>query len=229
MLSHINERARRATAFLRNRGVGTFFREIHHRLVERHYERRLGIDTASRIKLSDIGVDRPDSRDSMPIGYAAFYSALRKVPMELSDSVFLDYGVGTGRAVCAAATFPFRRVIGIDISATLIDLAQANLDRLRYRRAKHVELELIDATQYDVPPDVNLIYFFNPFAGDTLRKVLGKMSSSFQLHPRKMYIVFFNNDHFERIIVEEEKWLAKIQQTEFYPHISCGVYETRMD
>jgi hypothetical protein len=227
-MSRLATKIFRSATFAKNHGIRRFARELHYRTVEHCHERRLGVETARRVRLSDIGASNPDSRDSMPIGYAAFYSTLQSVPLPTSRIVFLDYGVGTGRAICAAATFPLDRIIGIDISETLVNSALENLNRMRHRQVTRVELRTIDAAEYKVPSDVNLIYFFNPFAGETLRRVVANICDSCHEHPRKIYIMYFNNDHFDRVVVDQP-WLSKLSQTQFYPNISCGLYETRME
>ena len=53
-----------------------------------------------------------DAMDSTALGYGALFSVIRSLPIDYPSSVFLDYGAGKGRAVCVAATQPFRRVVG---------------------------------------------------------------------------------------------------------------------
>lgn len=215
---------RNAAGFIKHHGLIGFCRELRHRVVNDCYERRLGIETTGRVKLADLGIQRGDSRDSMPIGYVEFFAVLKRVPLHPSDVTFLDFGAGKGRAVCAAATLPFKRVIGIEVSQALFDVAVANVARMRHRKAREVDVKNSDATEYQLPDDVNLVYFFNPFAGDSLRKVVDNIYASAARAPRKIYVVFFNNDHFETIVAHRP-WIRKISQTVFYPRISCGMYE----
>jgi len=219
-------RLRNAAQFLARKGFRHFVRESIHQLANRYYERRLGVDTDTRVQLADLGISNPDSRDSMPISYYAFYSALKLIPLPPSACTFLDYGAGKGRAVCAAATLPFRKIVGVEFSRVLIEAALANLERMKHRRTRQVAIHEADATEYEIPADVNLIYFFNPFAGPTLRKVVDKISSSLRAHPRLIYIVFFNNDHFDDL-VRNQSWIVRTHQATYYPDITLGVYETR--
>lgn len=205
---------RNAAAYVANYGIGGFSRELCHRCVNLYYERRLGVETAGRVRLTDIGVSRSDARDSMPIGYAAFFSTFKRVPLTKPDIVFLDFGVGKGRAVCAAATFPLKQVVGVELSKALAVVARFNVERMRCRRTERVDIRHGDATELHVPRDVNLIYFFNPFAGDTLAKVVENIHRSYQEFPRKMYVMFFNNDHFDKIVCDE-RWIKKIYQKTF--------------
>ncbi|GEM_PF-3909931 len=216
---------RHAAAFVANHGIGGFSRELCHRCVNLYYERRLGVATAGRVKLTDIGVSRSDARDSMPIGYGAFFSIFKRIPLPKPDVVFLDFGVGKGRAVCAAATFPLKQIVGVELSEALAEVALFNIERMRHRKTMRIDIRRGDATELRLSRDVNLVYFFNPFAGDTLVKVVENIHRSHQEFPRKIYVIFFNNDHFDKV-VRGEQWIKKIYQKTFYPRIACGVYET---
>lgn len=96
---------------------------------------------------------------------------------------------------------------------------------MRYRKASSVEIKHVDATAFSVAPDVNMIYFFNPFIGETLQKVVRNIYLSYKNNPRKLYIIFLKNDQFERILRDQD-WLSKTYRTKFYPNYSCGLYET---
>jgi len=224
-MNRILIKLRNSAAFIKAMGLKRFGREIYHRLVNDYYERRLRIQTANNILLSDIGLRKLDSRDYLPIGYSAFFSMLRRVPLVEINSTLLDFGAGQGRVVCAAATFPFQRIIGVEISEVLLASARSNLSRMRHRKAQHVELILGDAAAFRVPDDANVIHMFNPFVGVTLQRVVENIRVSIRASPRKVYIVFFNNDHFDSIVMGQP-WIRKSYQTQFYPDISCGLYET---
>ena len=216
---------RRSFNYVQHHGLRRFGREVLHRMVERWYEHGLGIDTMGTVPLSDIGIARSDRRDSTPMSYAALFSMFRKIEGDKSDMTFLDYGTGKGRALCAAATFPFKRIMGVELSSQLARLAQLNLERMCGRKVADVDIQCQDATEFDVPDDVDVIYFFNPFTGDSLQQVVDKMYASFKRMPRAIFVLYFNNDHFDRIVAHA-RWIKKIHQTQFYPEISCGLYQT---
>lgn len=106
--------------------------------------------------------------------------------------VLLDYGSGKGRTVIwAAARYRFRRVIGVELDAPLHASAQANLARWKGPRlCDKVELVCADATEFQVPDDVTVIYFFNPFTGGVFEKVLRKIQESIDRNPRELVILY---------------------------------------
>ncbi len=217
-------------AFIREYGFRRFVQEVHYRLVNQYWERRLGVRTSGMVELSSLGIHNEDSIEYTPMGYHALFSVLRRIPLAVSDVSFLDYGSGKGRAIVVAATFPFRRVVGVDMSENLNRVARANIERMRHKKAGAVEVLQCNAREYEVGEEINLIYCFNAFLGDTLEQVVKNILVSHKRWPRTIYIVYFNKVHFERIIDRPEYvGIRRIHQAHYYPNYSCGIYEVGSD
>src|SRR5687767_6360963 len=60
---------------------------------------------------------------------------LKKLCVQPSQDVFLDFGSGLGRAVIVASTLPFKRVIGVEYSAHLHELGTRNVNIARPKLA----------------------------------------------------------------------------------------------
>jgi 16S rRNA G966 N2-methylase RsmD len=200
-------------------------REFLYQVFDNYQEKRLGVETAEIARLKNLGINRMDSHDYLPIAYYAIYSILRKIPLPKWKGVFLDYGAGKGRAVVAAAQFPFKKVIGVEISKELTNMAKLNIAKLKHKKTKCIEVHSINAADFVVPEEVNIIYFYNPFKDKVLQKTVNNIHFSFNRYPRKIFIVFFKDALFEKI-VENEDWIEKKYQKEYYPYMECGVYET---
>lgn len=216
----------KAWAFVREFGITRFLQELDYRFVNDYHDRRLGIETNGMVRLVDIGIDREDSVEYTPIGYSAIHHALKYIPIPAANVSFLDFGSGKGRVIAVAATHPFRKVLGVEISAHLNRIAKTNIDRLRHRRAKQVEVIQSDAADFVVPDDINVVFLFNPFFGKTLKKVVDNILASYTARPRPVYIIFFNKIHFERLIKDAGYGrIRPIHHMHFYPSYSCGIYE----
>jgi 16S rRNA G966 N2-methylase RsmD len=223
------QKTRNAISFVKSSGVLGFLQELRLRVTNRYYERRIGVETVGMITMKDLGFANSEFVEYDPVGYQEIYSALARVPLDKSQSTFLDYGSGKGRAVIAAATLPFRRIIGIEISDRLLAIAKKNLATMKHRRCNCVDLVLMEATQYAVPTDVNLIYFYNPFTGQILQRVVDNIYASYKQSLREIYIIFFNNDHFEHAI-KNQNWITRIDQWSFHHYgykYSGGIYVTK--
>jgi SAM-dependent methyltransferase len=105
--------------------------------------------------------------------------------------VFADIGSGKGRILMQAARYPFARVIGVEISASLNGVAEANLDRQRSKRAAgSIELVTADATAWEVPDDLTVAYLYYPFVGDTFRQVIDNLVASLERAPRRLRLIY---------------------------------------
>lgn len=220
---HAIAKVHRAYLLARKLGIRRFAQELGYRGANYYYERRLGVTTDTTVTLADLGIDNAEQHDHMAMGYPHVWAALRAIPVDPRLCTFMDFGCGMGRAIVAAATLPYREIIGIDVSDQLLSLARKNVDAMRGRKAGPIQLAVADAARYDIPDSVNLMYFYNPFHGEVLHRVVENIRRSFNRAPRPIHIVFFNNGHFEKV-VEHQAWLRKIWQKQFYPHYSCGAY-----
>jgi SAM-dependent methyltransferase len=107
---------------------------------------------------------------------AARLYVLRRIITECVKSgamprTFVDIGCGKGRACFfAATTGRFTRVIGVELSNPLVEIARQNLERFRGSAAMEFICE--DATRYLVPTEHSLVFLNNPFDASILRKFL---------------------------------------------------------
>jgi hypothetical protein len=110
-----------------------------------------------------------------------------------ADDVFIDIGSGMGRVVFQAAGYPFKRVIGVELSEELNRVARANIENNRDRLfCRDVELVTADATDYRLPDDVTVAYFANPFTGDIFRTVIEQLLESLDRRPRRLRLIYRN-------------------------------------
>lgn len=155
------------------------------RLLLKANEYRYGIDTSAVISLDALGLSHPERRKYGATEYADFRRLMRLVPTK--GEVFVDYGSGLGRVLVLAATYPLAKVIGVELSDQLCELARRNVSKAKPRRK--VEVVNSDATAFAVPDEATLFYFNNPFAGSILTSVLERIRVSSVQSPRKIYLI----------------------------------------
>lgn len=153
------------------------------------WERRLGIETRGYIPWNTLG-DNPESVDYEPVGYVTLQKVFKNLTIRESD-VFVDYGCGKGRPLFFATQFPFRRLIGIEMSRPMVEAAKGNCETLRTRqRRQHIEILQADAKTWKVPADVTFVFLFNPFVGQILQGAIDQLFRSWSHNPRQMTIVY---------------------------------------
>jgi SAM-dependent methyltransferase len=160
------------------------------RVAERAQERRFGIETSEFVYLEDLGLSPEGRIWHDPSDFVALRRALKRLDVT-EDDVFADLGSGLGRAVVVAATLPFRRVIGVELSPEMTERARANVERARPRlRARSIELVVADAMVWPVPPDLTVAYLYCPFTGEIFDGVVKSLAASVDQNPRPLRIVY---------------------------------------
>ncbi|MEQ8787168.1 MAG: class I SAM-dependent methyltransferase [Pirellulaceae bacterium] len=212
---------------VRDRGVRHAFRWVGHHVYERYRERRLGVETARYDEWKG-SVDKDECHDYEPLAYACIERGLDLLTMRPGEDVLLDYGCGKGRAVVVAAARPLRKVIGLDVVEPLVRAARENVERARPQlQCRDVAIVAADATQYTLPPEVTVIYMYNPFWGETLRQVQQRIEQSLRAAPRRLRIVYMlnadQNDAFQNC-----DWLHRTHDDpDFWENVRCVIYESR--
>jgi precorrin-6B methylase 2 len=188
------------------------------RFSERFFEWWYGIETDADIRRSELGLTDPESEHYNATPYIRFRQMMKLIQIRPGEDVFLDFGSGMGRIVVLAATYPFRRVIGIELTEKLHRVAQENVRRASTRlRCRNIELHQMDARSFRVPPDVTVVYFWNPFGGVMLEKVFTNIRESVLASPRTVTIIYLHPSGVTALdkIKPRLPWLKERQRVNF--------------
>jgi len=183
---------KKAVEIIRRKGLWRTLRYGVHWCFEKYHERHLGIQTAGYIHLSDLGLGEhdPTCGSYEPISYRSILTALLSLDIRPDRDVFIDYGSGKGRAVIVAATFPFKRVMGIELSEELNTVARANAERAKKRlRCKDLQFVTGDAVAFDPPDDITIVLLYNPFSLEMMQAVVNKICASLARRPRALHVI----------------------------------------
>ena len=127
------------------------------------------------------------------------------------DDVVLDYGCGKGRVSFFLAHQTSAAAIGIEYDERIYQIALEN----RKTAAAPADFVLTRAEVYPVPPDISRCYFFNPFSGELLHKVMARILDSWYAHPREVLLFFYYPSD------EYIAYLMTVDELEFYDEIEC--------
>ncbi len=208
---------RRARHWIANRGWRGFLQELWYRgcliiqgkpvpgrengsSAPHPFDVQYGVDTDGLVWGESL--DRPSSEDAAywATGYygispSAFTGALSRLQLDWSRFTFVDVGCGKGRALLLALRFPFRRALGIELSAPLVAVAQANLQNFAAPwRSANVPVEAIagDATTSPVPDGPVLLFLYHPFAAPVMKRFLAHIMEAAQQEKRAVYLLYAN-------------------------------------
>ena len=171
------------------RGVNRLSHETH-LVINKGLDRLLDVDTESEVRLEDFGLAARNRGWYRPSDWVAVYRAVRRL-LPGPDDVFVDIGSGKGRCVLAAALLPMKRAIGVELSPELTAIAEANAARQRViRRRAPVEFVTADATRYELPDDVTIVFFHSPFTGPMFQACMERVVESVDRAPRRLRLVY---------------------------------------
>lgn len=204
--------SRKVIAYQREFGVARTVKHAVHRLAEEWYERRLGIRSADYIQLSELGIHDTRCKPYAPAEHRTLRRIMNSLVIRPGEDVFIDFGSGMGRVVVVAATYPFKRVMGIEIAPQLDIVARENVRRAKpHLRCHDVELIATDANTFALPHDVTVIFIYNSFVGQILSNVLDNIRRSIDEAPRRVTLVYANPRHFEAEL-QARPWLSKTRE-----------------
>lgn len=167
---------------------------IRHRLDR--FDRIHGTDTNTSVAVSDLealGSNQESAELYWPIRSGPFRHMMEAVGLGLHEFSFIDLGSGKGRALLLAADFPFRKIVGVEFSPRLCEIARANLRVLVARGrmdGQRAEVLCADACTFAFPSEPLVVFLFDPFGPDVLKPVITNLVASLERQPRPCIIAY---------------------------------------
>jgi SAM-dependent methyltransferase len=104
---------------------------------------------------------------------------------------FIDIGSGKGKVcIYAAKYFKFMKIVGIEFSWPLVEIANRNLANTNY---KNIEFINADATEWRIPNGNTMVFLFNPFNEITLKSFISSNIEHFKKN--ESLIIYANAIH----------------------------------
>lgn len=167
---------------------------------DRRFDRDHNVETAGTLLPSAFGVPREARR--LSVRYLSsepdeFERALAQVPCAHRDCVFVDLGSGKGKVLMLASAYPFRRIVGVELSPRLHRVAERNLARFRSDRQQCRQFELVcaDVLAYEFPDEPLVVYLYNPFLAELQGSVAARLRAAWERRPRPLHVVYVNPVH----------------------------------
>jgi hypothetical protein len=172
---------------------------IAHHLALR-WDRRYGVDTAGSIQLHSLSIAGPNrnfGNECVCTSPQSFEFMMRSLPLDLSDTTFIDIGAGKSRTLLLASRCNFVRIVGVEFARELVECSRRNIAAFRSEWQQCHDLEIVeaDATQFAFPPTPLVIYFYNPFTRAVFDNVLDNIVASLKTKPRDCRIIYCSSSH----------------------------------
>jgi hypothetical protein len=208
--------ARRLRSALAEDGLRRTAGRLISKTLDYGFDAVYGTETTSWVDVDEIGVSGPNVTHA--VGYIPTRAwEFRELMSKLNvppNGTFVDFGSGKGRALLLASNYGFRRVIGVEFSAQLCEIARSNVAAYRRRKRDGAPIVLLeeDATEYKFYDDETVIYLYNPFDSVVLSAVLEGLVASIRRQPRQVWIVY-NNPRWPEVV--EKAGFAVAEQYAF--------------
>lgn len=183
-------------------------------------------ETAGHLSLHETGVAHPDS-----VRYAAspwwILRWLLPTSAVAPSDVFVELGCGKGRVVLdAARRYPFRRVVGVEMSEELSEIARGLVARERdHLRCRDIRIETADAAQFTIPDDMTHAYLYNPFNGATFERVTANIVASLDRAPRTVRLMYLHPADHATLAASGRFRLVRRVSTTRLVHERAAIYE----
>jgi SAM-dependent methyltransferase len=144
------------------------------------FDRQYGTDTQARVPIESLGMEAGVAEHAVqyePSSLPKIERALRRLPIRHGDYCFVDIGAGKGLASLIAARYPFRRVVGVEVSASLCRIAESNLKLYAGRENLRAPVEFLNlnALDYRFSDDPQVVYMYNPFDETVLARFVANL------------------------------------------------------
>jgi SAM-dependent methyltransferase len=207
----------RVLTALRQRGLIRAMQGAVSAIEDSMFDFRLGLQTSDMVNVADLDISDENKLHSSPyrptrIRYFHKLMALHLLP---TDSTFVDVGCGKGRIVIAAARHGFRRIVGIEISPQLAEMARRNVDRFRRRtgNAAEIDIQCANVLEVELPYESQVLYLYRPFDRHVMTQFIDKLRESIRLATRDVWLV-----------VNEVSYRDVFERDKLFSHVTRFVY-----
>jgi 16S rRNA G966 N2-methylase RsmD len=165
-------------------------------MADRWFDLRYGTDTSSKDKAVDPEVTSVTAADAIryaPTRARHFHALMHELGFP-HGSVFVDVGSGKGKVLLMAMGYPFKRVVGIEFSSRLCNIARSNIERYCHKKrlSNIVAIHHCDVVDYDIKADENVFYLYNPFNERVMTRFIDNIAKSQDQHPRPIWLLYYN-------------------------------------
>jgi Histone methylation protein DOT1 len=184
---------------LKYRGLNRSLQSILSIIEDYYFDLRYGTETKRWVELDKLDIKSENKKRGIryePTRVRHFRKLLNFLTFP-NDSVYVDLGSGKGRLLFVASKYRFKRVVGVEFSHELCEIARKNLIIFRKKIVFDVEVEIIesDVVNYEIKNDENVFFFFNPFDEVIMNRVIKNIRTSLERNQRPVWLIYSHPVH----------------------------------
>jgi len=179
--------------------------------LDSRFDKIHGTDTSGVIPLKDLEIKSDNIKEGIwyePMSVKVFRQIMDNLTVDVDKYEFIDFGSGKGRVLLLASEYGFRKIIGVEFASELHKIGTKNVTILERdaRKPSRIETVCMDATEFVIPDVPVVLFFYSPFKGQVMERVLRNVLTSFATHPREIVLVFYGNNSVSIDLLKATKW-----------------------
>lgn len=183
------------------------------------FDTKYNVSTGGEIPQTDLDVKEKNwihGSAYVPTSPVDFSDVLEGQGLELEKTTFIDLGSGKGRVLLMAAALPFKRIVGVEFSPSLADIARDNLRRFTGpKKCTDLSVVTMDATKYPLPDGPIVVFMYHPFDEKIMALVEQSLARAVKENPdRRILVVYFKPVH--REVWDASKSFAKKREERLF-------------
>jgi SAM-dependent methyltransferase len=163
-------------------------------LEDHAFDLRYGTETHRKEETVDPTVTSAGADDAVRYAptRARYFRALMRDLRLPRDRTFVDVGSGKGKVLMMALDGGFERVVGIEFSSKLCQIAQRNLDKYCAARGLSGQwaIQECDVTEYDIKDDESIFFLYHPFYEQVMSVFIANIVRSIKEQPRQVWLIY---------------------------------------
>ncbi len=165
---------------------------------DQSFDRQFNVETAGTEEpefLTAEDILKTHARAYEPVSVQHMQALLGMLPaLHLDTFTFVDLGSGKGRALFIAAMLPFQKIVGVEYSQELHEIAMRNVQTYKNPAQKCFDIRPIsaDATAFCLPECPTVCFLNNPYDASLMAKTAQLFDKSVRLAPRPFFIIYIN-------------------------------------
>jgi SAM-dependent methyltransferase len=163
------------------------------------FDHEFGVDTLGIVPADQITQDKRLA--AQIVCYAGSQPSIVRTGLlalgPVEEYTLLDFGCGKGRAAIVASEFPFRRVVGVELSPVLAAMARANAAVIANRFPQRPGIAVIETNvlEFALPAGKLAIFAYHPFGAEILTGVVKRLEAALAAETPHIFFVYDNPVH----------------------------------
>lgn len=187
---------------------------------DREFDALYGTDTGGLVEVGnyrDLSPERLRGASRYEtLGRATILGVLNALAVDFHGFTLVDYGSGKGRVLLVATELPFVRIMGVEISPALHEIARRNIGLFPGAKDRDVVLVRSDAAAFAPPLTDTVFFFYDPFDEAVLAQVNETICKLHAEADTRVFAVYYSPVHrrvfdrsaFWRIRAEAAGWVG---------------------